>query len=43
MALNILQVVTADKKIIDMPGGNYVVQKGDIFLLIGTPKARQYF
>ena len=40
---NILQVVTADKKIIDMPGGNYVVQKGDIFLLIGTPKARQYF
>ena len=40
---NILQVVTADKKIIDMPGGNYVVQKGDIFLLIGTPKQGSIF
>lgn len=40
---NILQVVTADKKIIDMPGGNYVVQKGDIFLLISTPKQGSIF
>ena len=40
---NTLQVVTADKKIIDMPGGNYVVQKGDIFLLIGTPKQGSIF
>ena len=40
---NILQVVTADKKIIDMPGGNYVVQKGNIFLLIGTPKQGSIF
>lgn len=40
---NILQVVTADKKIIDMPGGNYVVQKGDIFLFIGTPKQGSIF
>lgn len=34
---NILQINTNDK-VIDMPGGNYIIEKNSSFLLIGTAK-----